>query len=45
MAIALLTRADESLAAEWAGGAPVEYGYEVLLVCDTSGECLTGQPG
>ena len=44
MVIALLTRADESLAAEWAGGAPVEYGYEVLLVCDTSGECLTGQP-
>lgn len=38
MAIALLTRADESLAAEWAGGAPVEYGYEVLLVCDTSGD-------
>ena len=25
MAIALLTRADESLAAEWAGGAPVEF--------------------
>ena len=38
MAIALLTRADESLAAEWADGAPVEYGYEVLLVCDTSGD-------
>ena len=38
MAIALLTRADESLAAEWAGNAPVEYGYEVLLVCDTSGD-------
>ena len=38
MAIALLTRADESLAAEWAGSAPVEYGYEVLLVCDTSGD-------
>ena len=38
MAIALLTRADESLAAEWAGGAPVAYGYEVLLVCDTSGD-------
>ena len=38
MAIALLTRADDSLTAEWAGGAPVEYGYEVLLVCDTSGD-------
>ena len=38
MALALLTRADESLAAEWAGNAPVEYGYEVLLVCDTSGD-------
>ncbi len=38
MAIALLTRADESLTAEWAGDAPVEYGYEVLLVCDTSGD-------
>lgn len=37
MAIALLTRADESLTAEWAGDAPVEYGYEVLLVCDTTG--------
>ena len=38
MAIALLTRADESLVAEWADSAPVEYGYEVLLVCDTSGD-------
>lgn len=38
MAIALLTRADESLAAEWAGKAPVDYGYEILLVCDTSGD-------
>ena len=38
MAIALLTRADESLAAEWADSAPVDYGYEVLLVCDTSGD-------
>ena len=38
MAIALLTRADESLAAEWAGKSPVDYGYEVLLVCDTSGD-------
>ena len=38
MALALLTRADESLIAEWAGNAPVAYGYEVLLVCDTSGD-------
>jgi hypothetical protein len=38
MALALLTHADESLAAEWAGNAPLEYGYEVLLVCDTSGD-------
>ena len=38
MAMALLTRADESLAAEWAENAPVAYGYEVLLVCDTSGD-------
>ncbi len=38
MALALLTHADESLAAEWADHAPVEYGYEVLLVCDTSGD-------
>ena len=38
MAIALLTRADESLTAEWADHAPVAYGYEVLLVCDTSGD-------
>ena len=38
MALALLTRADESLAAEWADGAPVEYGYEVLLAGDTSGD-------
>lgn len=38
MALALLTRADESLAAEWAGNEPVDYGYEVLLVCDTSGD-------
>ena len=38
MALALLTRADESLTAEWADSAPVAYGYEVLLVCDTSGD-------
>ena len=38
MAMALLTRADESLAAEWAENAPVACGYEVLLVCDTSGD-------
>ncbi len=38
MAMALLTRADESLVEEWAGKAPVDYGYEVLLVCDTSGD-------
>ena len=38
MAMALLTRADESLLAEWADDAPVAYGYEVLLVCDTSGD-------
>ncbi len=38
MALALLTRADESLTAEWADHAPVAYGYEVLLVCDTSGD-------
>ena len=38
MALALLTRADESLEAEWADNAPVAYGYEVLLVCDTSGD-------
>ena len=37
MALALLTRTDASLASEWSGRAPVEYGYEVLLVCDTSG--------
>ena len=37
MALALLTRADESLAAEWAAGEWPEQGYEVLLVCDTSG--------
>ena len=37
MALALLTRADESLWAEWAGNAPADYGYEVLLVCDTTG--------
>ncbi len=41
MAIAPLTGADESLSAEWAGSAPVEYGYEVLPVCDTNG----GSPG
>ena len=38
MALALLTHADESLAAEWADNLPVAYGYEVLLVCDTSGD-------
>ena len=38
MALALLTRADESLTAEWADNMPVAYGYEVLLVCDTSGD-------
>ena len=38
MALALLTRADDQLAAEWADDAPVAYGYEVLLVCDTSGD-------
>ena len=38
MALALLTRADESLAAEWAAGEWPAQGYEVLLVCDTSGD-------
>lgn len=37
MALALLTRADASLASEWADNAPADYGYEVLLVCDTTG--------
>ena len=38
MAMALLTRVDESLVEEWAVKAPVDYGYEVLLVCDTSSD-------
>ena len=38
MALALLTRADESLAAEWAAGEWPAQGYEVLLVYDTSGD-------
>ena len=37
MAMALLTRADESLAAEWAAAEWPAQGYEVLLVCDTTG--------
>ena len=38
MALALLTRADASLVAEWADGEWPAQGYEVLLVCDTSGD-------
>ena len=38
MAMALLTRADESLPAEWAAGEWPAQGYEVLLVCDTGGD-------
>ncbi len=37
MALALLTRADESLAVEWAAAEWPAQGYEVLLVCDTTG--------
>ena len=37
MAMALLTRADESLAAEWAGNDWAAQGYEVLLALDTTG--------
>ena len=38
MAMALLTRADESLAAEWDGHDWAAQGYEVMLVLDTTGD-------
>ena len=36
--LALLTRADDVLAAEWADAMPATDGYEVLLVRDTNGD-------
>ena len=38
MAMALLTRADDALAAEWAAHDWAAQGYEVMLVLDTTGD-------